>query len=95
MACYEVNYNAMCLRNFISALGVVDSAKRPLKLYFDNSAFVSFSRNLRSTCCSKHIDVKFYFVEEKVAECLISVEYMSTNNMLVNPLTKVLPICVF
>ncbi|KAL5576981.1 hypothetical protein UlMin_018680 [Ulmus minor] len=95
VACYQATCNAMWLRNFISALGVVDSATRPLKLYCDNSAAVSFSRNTGSTCRSKHIDVKFYFVKEKVAEGLISVEYMSTNNMLTDPLTKGLPICVF
>ncbi|KAL5576619.1 hypothetical protein UlMin_018318 [Ulmus minor] len=95
VVCYEATCNAMWLRNFISALGVVDSTTRPLKLYCDNSAAVSFSRNTRSTCRSKHIDVKFYFVKEKVVEGLISVEYMSTNNMLADPLTKGLPICVF
>ncbi|KAL5581198.1 hypothetical protein UlMin_013640 [Ulmus minor] len=95
VACYEAICNAMWLQNFISTLGVVDSATRVLKLYCDNSAAVSFSRNTRSTCHSKHIDVKFYFVKVKVAEGLISVEYMSTNNMLANPLTKGLPIFVF
>ncbi|KAL5538471.1 hypothetical protein UlMin_045758 [Ulmus minor] len=94
VACYEATCNAMWLRNFISALGVVNSAMRPLELYCDNFATVSFSRNTKSTCRSKHIDVKFYFVKEKVAG-LISVEYMFTNNMLANSLTKGLPICVF
>ena len=59
-----------------------------LKLYCCNYASVYFSRNTRITSRSKHIDVKFYFVKEKVAEGLISVEYMSTNNMLPDPLTK-------
>ncbi|KAL5567939.1 hypothetical protein UlMin_024514 [Ulmus minor] len=95
VACYETTFNAMWLQNFISALGVVDSFTRPLKLYCDNSTDVSFSRNIRSTYHSKHIDVKFYFVKEKVVEGLISVEYMSTNNMLADSLTKGLPICVF
>ncbi|KAL5560213.1 hypothetical protein UlMin_036424 [Ulmus minor] len=62
MACYEATCNAMWLQNFILALGVIDFAKRPLKLYCDNSAVVSFSRNTRSTFRSKHIDVKLYFV---------------------------------
>ena len=44
---------------------------------------------------SKHIDVKFYFVKEKVAESLIDIEHMSTKGMLADPLTKGLPIVVF
>ena len=49
----------------------------------------------RSTSRSKHIDVKFFFVKEKVAKFLILVEHMPTTSMLVDPLTKGLSICVF
>ena len=38
------------------------------KLFCDNSAVVSFSKNTRNTYRSNHIDVKFFFVKEKVAE---------------------------
>ena len=85
----------MWIRNFILALGVVDSISKPLKLFCDNSAVVAFSMNTRSTSRSKHIDVKFYFVKEKVAESLIDIKHMSTNSMLADPLTKDLPIIVF
>ena len=95
MACYEATCQAIWLRNFISALGVVDSIARPLKLYCDNYAAVAFSKNTRSTSRSKHIDIKYYFVKDKVAESLISIEYTPTTSMLADPLTKGLPICVF
>ena len=48
-----------------------------------------------STSCSKHIDVKFLFVKEKVTESFILVEQTPMTSMLANPLTKCLPICVF
>ena len=92
MACYEAICHAIWLRNFISALEVVHSISRPLKLFCDNSTVVSFSR---STSRSKHIDVKFFFVKEKVVESLISVEHMPMTSMLADPLIKGLPICVF
>jgi len=41
VACFEATVQANWLRNFISGLGVVDSAK-PLKIYCDNSATVFF-----------------------------------------------------
>ena len=74
MTCYEACCHAIWMRNFISALGIVDSISRPLKLFCDNSAAVAFSKNTRSTSRSKHIDVKFYFVKEKVAKSLIDIE---------------------
>ena len=55
----------------------------------------AFSKNTRSTSRFKHIDVKFYFVKEKVAETLIDIEHMYTKSMLADPLTKSLPIIVF
>ena len=67
VVCYEATFHAIWLRNFILALEVVHSIYKLLKLFCDNSAAVSFSRNTRSTSFSKHIDVKFYFVKEKVA----------------------------
>ena len=95
MTCYEACCHAVWMRNFISALGVVDSISRPLKLFCDNSIVVAFSKNTRSISHSKHIDVKFYFVNEKVEKSLIDIEHMSTKGMLANPLTKGLPIVVF
>ena len=95
VACYEATCHSIWLRNFISTFEVVYSIYRQLKLFCDNSAAISFSRNTRSTSHSKHIDVKLFFVNEKVAESLISVEHTPTTSMLANPLTKGLPICVF
>ena len=95
MACYETTCHAIWLQNFISALEVVYSISRPLKLFYNNSATVSFSRNARSISRSKYIDVKFFFVKEKVAEFLILVEHMPTTSMFADQPTKGLPICVF
>ncbi|WKA04846.1 hypothetical protein VitviT2T_022845 [Vitis vinifera] len=95
VACYEACCHAIWMWNFISTLGVVDSISRPLKLFYDNSTAIAFSKNTMSTSRSKHIDVKFYFVKEKVAESLTDIEHMSTKGMLADPLTKGLPIVVF
>ena len=95
MTWYEATCYTIWLRNFISALEVVHSISRLLKLFCDNSTVVSFSRNTRSTSRSKHIDVKFFFVKEKVTKSLISIEHMPMTSMLADPLTKGLPICVF
>ena len=61
VVCYEATSHVIWLWNFISALEVVHSISRPLKLFCDNSAVVSFFRNTRSISRSKHIDVKFFF----------------------------------
>ena len=75
VACYEATYHAIWLWNFISALEVVHFISRPLKLLYNNFVVVSFSKNTMSTSLSKPIHVNFFFVKEKVAESLISVEH--------------------
>ena len=85
VACYEATCHAIWLWNFILALEVVHSISRPLKVFCDNFAVVSLSRNTRNTSRSKHIDVKFFFVKEKVAESFISIEHTPTTSMLINP----------
>ena len=57
VTCYETTCHAIWLHNFISALKVVRSISRSLKLFYDNSPTVSFSRNSWTTSRSKHIDV--------------------------------------
>ena len=95
VTCYEATCHAIWLWNFISALGVVHSISRPVKLLYDNFTAISFFRNTKSTSRSKYIDVKFYFVKEKVEESPISIEHTPTTSMLADTLTKDLPICVF
>ncbi|RVW93895.1 Retrovirus-related Pol polyprotein from transposon TNT 1-94 [Vitis vinifera] len=75
---------------FVMARGIVSwkSVKQTLTAS-------STMENTRSTSRFKHIDVKFYFVKEKVAKSLIDIEHMSTKGMLADPPTKGLPIVVF
>ena len=53
MACYEWTCHVIWLQNFISVLEVVHSISRPLKLFYDNSIAISFSRNNERTSPSE------------------------------------------
>ncbi|KAL6323008.1 hypothetical protein AAG906_023625 [Vitis piasezkii] len=66
VACYEATCHAIWLRNFVSRLHVIDSIMRPLRIYCDNSTAVRFSKNNKTTGGSKHIDIKYLVVREKV-----------------------------
>ena len=44
---------------------------------------------------AKHIDIKYYVVKDKIRDHVISLEHISTEKMLVDPLTKGLPPNVF
>ena len=69
--------------------------ERPLRLYCDNKSAVMYSNNNRSSTKSKHIDIKFLVMKERVQSGQISIEHSRTNSMIADPLTKGLPPKVF
>jgi len=95
VACYEASNHGIWLRNFVTGLKIVESIERPLKLYCDNKSAVLYSNNNRSSTKSKHIDIKFLVVKERVQSGQISIEHLGTNSMIADPLTKGLPPKVF
>jgi hypothetical protein len=62
--------------------------ERPLKIFCDNFAAVSFSLNTGSSSQSEHINIKYLFVREKIVESHICVVHTPTKHMLADLLTK-------
>ncbi|CAL9078779.1 unnamed protein product [Musa textilis] len=90
VACFEATNQALWLRNFISGLGVVDSIAKPLKIFCDNTAAVFFSKNGKYSSGSKHIEIKYLVVRERVQKQQVSIENLSTTMMIADPFTKAL-----
>jgi len=66
VACYEASNHGIWLRNFVTRLHVVNDIKKPLKIYCDNNSAVLYSNNNNNSTKSKHIDIKFLVVKERV-----------------------------
>ena len=91
VACFEATIHALWLRNFILGLGAINSIARPLKIYCDNASAVFFSKNYKYFSGSKHIELKYLIVRERVQRQLVTIENLSTPLMVADPLTKALP----
>ena len=72
----------------VTKLHIVDDIERPLKIFCDNKSTILYSNNNKSLTKSKHIDIKFLVVKEKIQEKQISIEHIGTEYMLADPLTK-------
>ena len=83
------------LKKFIPRLKVVDDIHNSLKLYCDNNPAVCYAHNNKSSGAVKHINMKYYVMKDKVRDHIISLEHISTEKMLADPLTKGLPSNVF
>jgi hypothetical protein len=68
----------MWLKNFILGLRVIDSISKPLTIYCDNKATIYFSHNNKSSGASKHIDLRYLVVRERVQDHTIILEYIGT-----------------
>ena len=88
MTCFKATLNRLWLQNFISRLGIVDSITRSLKIYCDNFAAIFFSKNGKYSKGAKHIEIKYFVVKEEVQKQRVSIEYINTNLMIVDPLSK-------
>ena len=88
VACFEATIHALWMRNFISGLGVVDTITKPLKIYCDNSAAVFFSKNDKYSKGAKHIELKYFVVKEEIQKQRVSIQHISTELMIADPLTK-------
>ena len=62
-----------------------------MRINCDNKAAELYSKNNQSLLKSKHIDIKFLVVKERVQSLQVSIEHTSTNSMIADPLTKGLP----
>ena len=91
VSCFEASSHGVWLKSFISGLRIVDSISRPLKLYCDNSAAVFMAKNNKSGSRSKHIDIKYLAIRERVREMKVVIEHISTELMIADPLTKGMP----
>ena len=91
IACYKVSNHRIWLRNFVVGLQIVNGIDRSLKLSCGNKSIMPYSNNNRSSTKSKYIDIKFLVVKERILNGQFYIEHVSTNSMIVDPLTNVLP----
>jgi len=91
VACFEATVQANWLRNFVSGHGIVDTIAKPLRIYCDNSAVVFFSKNDKYSKGAKHMELKYFVVKEEVQKHRVSIEHISTDLMIADPLRKGLP----
>ncbi|RZB42467.1 Retrovirus-related Pol polyprotein from transposon TNT 1-94 [Glycine soja] len=68
VSCFEATSQGVWLKSFISGLKIVDTISRPLRIFCDNSAVVFMAKNNKSGSRSKHIDIKYLAIRERVKD---------------------------
>jgi hypothetical protein len=91
VSCFEATSHGVWMKSFISGLKIVDSISRPLKMYCDSSAAVFMAKNNKSGSRSKHVDIKYLAIWERVKDQTIVINNISYELIIVDSLTKGMP----
>lgn len=69
----------------------MDSISKSLRIYCDNLAAVFMAKNNKSGSRNKDIDIKYLAIRERVKEKKVVIDHVSTELVIVDPLTKGMP----
>jgi transposase InsO family protein len=87
MALSEATQEAVWLKAFMRELGE-DVGDGALTVYEDNQGAIALAKNPEFHKRTKHIDIRYHFVREKVEDGQVMLEYCPTQEMLADLMTK-------
>ena len=88
VACSTVVQEAIWLRRFFQCLDIVASAMDPVTIYSDSMATLAYAKDPNYHGKTKHIKIKYHYIQDMIAKKEVLLEHISTKNMLADPLTK-------
>ena len=78
----------MFVRNMLEFLKV--ELEMPMKVYNDNQSAIKIGKDLSSVARTKHIEMRYFYVQQLVEKGLILLEYKQTDHMVADMMTKAL-----
>jgi hypothetical protein len=88
VAASEAVRSIIWLRSILAEIGF--EQKGPTTVFENNNACIAIGSNLETKERSKHIDIKYHFVREKIASCEICFRRIDTKEQIADVLTKAL-----
>jgi hypothetical protein len=86
----EATKEAVWIRNFINNLRILGVYINIVPLYIDNNSALKLTRNPEFHSRLKYINIKYYFIREKVEEGVINTKRVGITDNLANVFTKAL-----
>ena len=87
IALSEATQEAVWLKAFMRELGE-EAGNGSIKVYEDNQGAIALAKNPMFHKRTKHIDIGYHFVREKVEDGKVKLEYCPTQGMLADLMTK-------
>ena len=90
VACSTIVQEAVWFKRFIEDLKIVTNSSRPVIIHCDSQTTIYFTKDAKYHSKSKHIEIKYNFVREIVAQREVLIQYTSTHFIVADPFTKVI-----
>ncbi|GJR99781.1 retrotransposon protein, putative, ty1-copia subclass [Tanacetum coccineum] len=91
MAASEAAMEAVWIRKFVGDLGVMPSINKPINMYCDNSAAITFANEPGVMKGARHFLRRYHYVREQVESGEIKLIKVHTDKNLADAFTKALP----
>ena len=88
VACSVAVQEAVWLRRFFQNLKVVKDASDPVIVHCDSMAALAYAKDSKYHGRTKHIDIRYHYIQYMVAHNEVVLKHISTSLMIVDPLTK-------
>ena len=82
----QATQEAIWMRQLLSDIG--HKADKPTLLYEDNQGAIDIAKNQRFHSRTKHIDITFHFIRERISSNEIKLVYCESESMLADIMTK-------
>ena len=86
MACCDAAKEAIWTKNLLEEM--LETKLKPVKIFQDNQSTIFLANNNVSKRRTKHIDLRYHFVRERIQEKAIELAYCETGSMVADILTK-------
>uniref|UniRef100_A0AAV1TND8 Reverse transcriptase Ty1/copia-type domain-containing protein n=1 Tax=Peronospora matthiolae TaxID=2874970 RepID=A0AAV1TND8_9STRA len=94
MALTEATQEAVWLKAFLCEIGEMKNDEA-VKIYEDNQGSIALAKNPEFHKRTKHIDIRYHFVREKVADGQVLLQYCAMKNRKADLTTKPIPTVQF
>ena len=88
IACYAVATQVIWLRRLLANIGILQT--KPTTIFTDSQSAMRLAVNPEFHSRTKHVDVKFHFLREQVVLRTIDIQYLPTQQQIVDIMTKAL-----
>lgn len=79
----------VCIKQMIKDFGI--QIDYPIVIHYDNTITINMSKNPMMHAKTKHIEIKYHFLREKVVEKEVMLDYVTAKDQLANIFTKPFP----